>query len=116
MRVFRVYAQKHDAAAFTGEGPRLFGGRWTTPGVITEYTASSLSLAILEIMANSGLRLPLGRVFRTVDIPDDVRIERRVVKGLPARWYETPASPELQAIGDGWVQRGESVALLIPSA
>jgi RES domain-containing protein len=38
--------------AFTGEGARRYGGRWNSKGFAVVYTASSISLAILEVLVH----------------------------------------------------------------
>ena len=49
---WRIVKRKHAKSAFTGEGARIFGGRWNTPGVPLIYTAASQSLAVLEILVH----------------------------------------------------------------
>ena len=49
---WRIVKRKHAKNAFTGEGARIFGGRWNTPGVPLIYTAASQSLAVLEILVH----------------------------------------------------------------
>lgn len=114
--MFRAFQRKHAATAFTGEGARLFGGRWNSPGKSVVYASSSLALALLEIMANARRRIPPGLVFCTVDIPDGVTVDTLDVSRLPPRWYESPAPPALQAAGDAWIDGAISVALVVPSA
>src|SRR2546422_11361108 len=48
---WRIAKRKHARAAFSGEGARLFGGRWNSPGTAMVYTAQSQSLAALEMIA-----------------------------------------------------------------
>jgi RES domain-containing protein len=48
----RVCRSKY--AELDGEGARRVGGRWNSPGVAAVYMASSLSLAVLEVLANLG--------------------------------------------------------------
>lgn len=80
------------------------------------YTASTLSLALLEIIANSGNReLPADYVYSLVDIQDNL-IERIDFRALPTDWYEFPAPPALQTFGNIWVAEQRSMALLVPSA
>ena len=69
-------------AAFTaldGEGARLFGGRWNSPGRPMIYTAASPSLAVLEVLVH--LDLPIDLMpddyrLLAIEIPDDAPIER----------------------------------------
>ncbi len=117
MRVYRIYARKHHDTAFTGEGARRYGGRWNSPGTPVVYVATSFALGLLEVMANAtGTRIPPGMVYSTVDIPDDVAVETLDSATLAHNWHESPAPPELQAAGDAWVRRSDTVALIVPSA
>jgi RES domain-containing protein len=45
-RVFRVCRAVN--ARLDGEGARLAGGRWNSPGLAVVYMAESVSLAVLE--------------------------------------------------------------------
>src|SRR5260370_9245847 len=38
--------------AFTGEGSRLYGGRWTPKGLPAVYCSEHLSLCVLELRVN----------------------------------------------------------------
>lgn len=103
--------------AFTGEGARRYGGRWNSPGVPAIYTASSLALGLLEVMANARrVGVPPGYAYCEVDIPDDIHTEHIDIAVLPVAWHVFPAPPELQSIGDAWLRAGEAVALFVPSA
>lgn len=100
----------------SGDGASLTGGRWNSKGVPVVYASESLALAMLEIMANARRRIPPGKVFVTVDLPDDLRLEQLRPQDLPARWTTAPAPRRLQELGDDWVRRKRSVALIVPSA
>ena len=52
MVVFRI-ARKERIEDLSGRGAELFGGRWNEKGYPALYTASSLSLAALEILAHT---------------------------------------------------------------
>ena len=41
---FRITQNRFARAAFDGEGARLYGGRWNSPGTAMVYLASSISL------------------------------------------------------------------------
>ena len=48
--VWRIVTRRFVTSAFSGEGARLFGGRWNRKGWPVVYTAQSRSLALLEMM------------------------------------------------------------------
>lgn len=71
---------------------------------------------MLEMMANAGRgRIPPDYVFCHLDIPDDLATEVLQPEFLPMNWRESPAPPETQELGDGWVRTSRTVALLVPS-
>jgi RES domain-containing protein len=117
LRVYRAFERKHEAAAFAGEGARLFGGRWNSVGTAVIYAASTFSLALLEIMVNtSTARIPPDMVYAPVDIPEGVRLDVLDMATLPQDWFTSPAPPACQILGDSWVRRGETVGLVVPSS
>ena len=52
IRAWRIVKTRYSADAFSGEGARLYGGRWNSPGVAMVYTAGSKSLATLEVLVH----------------------------------------------------------------
>ena len=66
IRAFRLCKTKHLATAFTGEGARLNGGRWNSPGNSVVYTSASLSLATLEVLVHLEDPEPFTRLFSWV--------------------------------------------------
>ena len=48
--VWRITTRRFANQAFTGEGARLYGGRWNRVGQPLIYTAESRSLALLEML------------------------------------------------------------------
>jgi RES domain-containing protein len=67
MRIYRVCSGKY--ADLDGEGARLYGGRWNSPGTAVVYTASSLALAILETRVHLR-RMPTDYVRLTIEIDE----------------------------------------------
>jgi len=100
----------------TGEGAARAGGRWNSKGVSVVYASETLALALLEIMANARRKIPPGKVYVTIDIPDDVRVDSIHPRDLPARWSTSPAPARLAQIGDEWIRRKRSAVLFVPSA
>ena len=60
IRAWRIIKSKHVSNAFDGEGARILGGRWNSPGTAMIYTSSSAALATLEMLVhlNRGMTLP----------------------------------------------------------
>lgn len=116
VRAWRIVKARYAAAAFDGEGARLHGGRWNSPGTPMVYTADSPALAALELLVglDDAAFLP-GFVLRTVEIPES-EVEALDPARLPANWQANPAPRALPRIGDDWVRAGRSVALRVPSA
>lgn len=56
--VWRLLTARFADTAFTGEGARLYGGRWNRKGVPMVYTAGSQSLATLEMLVQDELNRP----------------------------------------------------------
>ena len=114
LTVWRVVTERYASTAFSGEGARLYGGRWNPKGVAMVYTAQTQSLALLEMLVQDS---PLRA--RYVMIP--ARFPQRLVERidparLPADWREISARGELQQIGNTWSQMRTSAVLAVPSA
>lgn len=113
--VYRICDSALAATAFSGDGARLYGGRWNEKETRIVYCASSVSLAMLEMLVHT-TRRPLGRVSIAVRIPDSVRIDEWPSAGLPSYWKDYPFPAALQARGSAWVAGGGAVAVRVPSA
>jgi RES domain-containing protein len=113
---WRICRRLYSAEAATGEGARLFGGRWNSRGVRVVYASTSLALAAVETFVNLEPNLrPADLISIEGDIPDTIGIGRLELKALPARWSET-RDESLHRFGDEWIRTGTSAALLVPSA
>ena len=115
-RAWRIIKSRLAADAFSGEGARLYGGRWNSPGMAMVYTAGSVSLATLELLVhldNTSV-LPSFSIC-PVDF-DDSLVELLDPANLPPDWNQSPPPTSLRTIGDDWISRGSSVALRVPSA
>jgi RES domain-containing protein len=113
---WRIVKRKHLKTALTGEGARLYGGRWNTIGRPVIYTAESRALAVAEMLVH----LDASALLSSYAVIE-VRIEETLVHeidlgALPANWRAVPAPKRLQAIGDEWIEAATSSALRVPSA
>ncbi len=116
MRLWRICRRIHVAGAFSGDGARLYGGRWNSQGVRMVYTSPSLALAAIETFVHLEPNLqPDDLVSIAAEIPDDVVTDRLDLKSLPRKWYEL-RDESLKALGDRWIRAGKTFALYVPSA
>lgn len=109
MRVWRLAAGQY--REIDGEGARLYGGRWNSPGVPVVYTATHVSLALFEQLVHVDPE-DLPDAFRAfaIDLPDDLTVEAAAPSVLPS-------DPETcRQYGDEWAGSLRSVALVVPSA
>jgi len=100
----------------SGEGARLFGGRWNAKGTRLAYCSGHLSLACLESLVHVDIRhLPEDLLAIGIDIPDEV--SRKVLDPLayPAGWDQVPGPESLKAIGSAWAAAKAEALLIVPS-
>jgi RES domain-containing protein len=108
VRVWRLALGRH--RELDGEGARLYGGRWNSPGVPVVYAATHLSLALLEQLVHVSLeRLPGAFRAFAIELPDDVPVE--TIKLAP----EAGDPITCRRYGDIWATALRSAALIVPS-
>ncbi len=113
---WRLTTRRDPAAAFDGEGARLYGGRWNRVGTPLVYASEHLSLAVLELFVHLDPEDAPRHLYRfRVELPDDA-VERLPRARLPRRWREHPAPDATAALGSEWAARGGRLALAVPSA
>ena len=115
MKAWRITQKKRAKTAFSGEGARLYGGRWNSPGVPMVYVSQSQALAVLEVLVHLDTPALLAQyVFLEADIDDSLVtvLERST---LPRNWKADPVPGAIQVIGDRWVSSGRSAVLRVPS-
>jgi RES domain-containing protein len=112
---WRIVKRKYAAIAFDGEGARLYGGRWNSPGVAVVYCSDSIPLALLEILLHAGREslLPKYVLFRA-EWEEKIMVDF-LLKSLPRDWRRFPPPPSCQKAGDEWVRQKRSAVLRVPS-
>lgn len=113
--VWRITTARFSQTAFTGEGARLYGGRWNPKGWELVYTAESQSLALLELIVQD-TPLRAHYVLIPAQLPADLPETRIDVDQLPDDWRTIGAREELQARGLAWLEGGRTAVLNVPSA
>ena len=116
IRAFRLCKTKFLASAFSGEGARLNGGRWNSPGLAVVYTSSSLSLATLEVLVHLDDPEAFARLFSWIplEIPEDC-VERVNTNTLVQGWGNDETNSASQSVGDKWLRTMGTTVLEVPS-
>jgi RES domain-containing protein len=94
-------------ADLSGEGARLVGGRWNSPGRLVVYASEDAALAVLEVRVHLDLDfslLPADYALMAIDL-DELLLER--LDACPA---------DTVAFGDAWLASRRSPVLSVPSA
>ncbi len=116
LTAWRLVKSRYAATAFDGEGARLFGGRWNSPGTRVAYASDSTALAALEVLTHLQSTSVLQHYFlATIHFPERL-VETLDTSMLAESWRSFPSPPENHAIGDRWVSEGRSLVLRVPSA
>ncbi|VGO22495.1 RES family NAD+ phosphorylase [Pontiella sulfatireligans] len=112
---WRIVKPRRVADAFSGEGARLFGGRWNSIGRPVVYAAESKALAALEILVHI-IDDSLMDEYLCIPVRFDPRLAKLLdLKSLPDDWRKTPPGASTQGLGDAWVADNLSVVLEVPS-
>lgn len=113
MTLYRI-SKKEYINDLSGIGAMLFGGRWNLKGVKALYTSGSVSLSVLEVIANlSADKINLGLYVAEIDFPDKHSIQ--LVEDLPINWNTYPYTYQTVKLGTQFLKSGE-LCLKVPSA
>jgi RES domain-containing protein len=112
---WRIVRAARANSAFSGEGARVYGGRWNSRGTAVVYVSEHESLAALELFVHLTPLSPNDRYLSFRLEWEDKLTEYFPVKNLPPHWNAEPPTFETMQIGDEWVHARKSVALAVPS-
>jgi RES domain-containing protein len=101
----------------SGEGAKLYGGRWNLPGFPALYGCSSVAVALLErLTVDPELFASERYVFYSImefDCPERL-IEKPARSELPKNWDAIPFKKATQEFGTKMIQSG-LVCFAVPS-
>lgn len=113
IHVYRLVRSNRTGEALTGEGARLYGGRWNPQGYPVVYASESRALAVLEAFVHLTLEARAMRfLLCTIELPRGVRLERYAPS---ARSRRSRAFASTQEVGRVWLDAGETLGLIVPS-
>ncbi len=113
---WRIVHARYADDIFSGEGARITQGRWHEEGHRVIYTSETISLATLELIANTPrARLLSHYVVASCSFPE-VLVEDVDQERLPTNWRDYPPPKEVQQLGTEWLLSGASAVLSVPSA
>jgi len=93
-------------ADLSGDGARLYGGRWNSPGHAVVYAAEAAALAVLEVRVHLDLDWSL--------LPADYVLMAIELGSLTIESLEEMADDPV-GFGDAWLESRRSAVLAVPS-
>jgi len=107
--VYRLVRKERAGEGLSGEGARLYGGRWNPPGTAVVYASESRALAVLETFVHLTLEArTMQFLLYTITLPKRVRLQRHT-----RRRARKPAGN--QEVGRAWIDDGAALAMVVPS-
>jgi RES domain-containing protein len=116
MELYRI-TQQEFAEDLSGNGARLFGGRWNSEGFFALYTSSSRSLALLETLAHTPAKMLEVKVYHliTLAVPDNLVTQKVAVRNLQDGWDAPDTRPFTKKIGDAFLTEKKYLMMQVPS-
>lgn len=114
MLLYRISAPEY-AGDISGNGARLYGGRWNEKGVAVVYLASSRAMAMMELLVHLHPEdLQRKYAIAVFDVPDDKILEISVEE-LPDDWQSVERTRYLHKITADFVTKGKYLMMQVPS-
>lgn len=114
MIVYRITLSNF-ANDLSGTGSSFLGARWNKQGTFMLYCASNVSLASLEVLANSQTIYDIETLkLVIINIPETVSINILEEESLAKDW--TQNIHYSQNVGTNWLKKSNSLVLSVPSA
>lgn len=116
MELYRISQEKY-ADDLTGNGARLYGGRWNSAGLFAVYSSSSRSLALLETLAHTPAKMLDTKVYLliTLSVPGTIPPGEIRLSGLGTGWDAPDTGPLTKKLGDRFLREKKNLLLKVPS-
>src|SRR5438067_8358427 len=110
MIVYRISSRKY-AEDLTGEGARLYGGRWNHKLTPCLYTAATRALAILEYSVNVNIDdIPRALSIACIEIPDTATLLLEQAQ-LPGDWRQAPTPSSTKEFGTTLLKQNQYLTI-----
>lgn len=115
MELFRI-TQEQFSGDLSGNGSRLFGGRWNSEGVFAIYTSVTRSMALLETLAHTPAKMLDSKNYQliTLSVPESVIPEKISLQSLPISWNIADTRSFTKRLGDKFLSDKKSLLLSVP--
>lgn len=115
MEVYRITQEKF-AEDLSGNGSRLFGGRWNSEGFFALYSSATRSMALLETLAHAPAKMLDTKNYQliTLSVPDSIVPKEILVSALPKSWDAADTRSFTKRLGDKFLIDKISLLLAVP--
>jgi RES domain-containing protein len=113
MMLYR-FAHSRFGYDLSGEGSRLFGGRWNSKGKAVIYTSSTISLSLLELLTHSiSYEETIKNELISIEV-SSANYKEISINELKINWQDDEDYTKF--IGNGFLKSQSSLLLKVPSA
>ncbi|CAL67636.1 RES family NAD+ phosphorylase [Christiangramia forsetii] len=116
MNIYRIAKTKY-INDLSGEGARLYGGRWNKKGTAVIYFSEHLSLCVLEMLTRLDYEdLSEGFMFLEAEIPSSLLSHLPNPEKVSLFWRNNPPISNTQEYSSNFLLEKNSLGFSIPSA
>jgi len=116
MTAWRIVPEQWAATAFDGEGARLHGGRWNSPGKPAVYLADTRALAALEVLVHLNPAMAALR-YQMIEVSFPPSLVQSIDLAALGEALTSPSvQPATQHAGDAWLNEAAAPVLQVCSA
>ncbi|MBK6276519.1 MAG: RES family NAD+ phosphorylase [Saprospirales bacterium] len=115
MIVFRICNTVY-SNDISGNGAKMYGGRWNNKGVPVLYTSSTRALAALKILVHISTNnvQPIDFSILSIFLPEN-SIDEIPLTALKTEIDKNGLNSNFKFIGDNWIKSNSSLLLKVPS-
>ena len=116
MKIYRL-TKTNFINDLSGEGARLFGGRWNKRGDSLLYFSEHLSLCVLELLTRIDFEFLVDDYsFIEVEVPSSLISMLKKPSRISKKWRSNPPVSDTEIYGSTWLKNNKTLGLAVPSA